>query len=97
MLATVVSFVYMTGFSYTSSGAVFGGFLVCFGAMLAGYKLPRGVDFADEIPRSDAGKLRRMCTDDRHPIPGLQSRPPQRPHGLIGRPIDVRKRPIPAL
>ncbi len=26
---------------------------------LAGYKVPRGVDFADDIPRSEAGKVQR--------------------------------------
>jgi long-chain acyl-CoA synthetase len=33
---------------------------------LAAYKIPRAIDFADEIPRSDAGKVQRKTVRDRY-------------------------------
>jgi acyl-CoA synthetase (AMP-forming)/AMP-acid ligase II len=34
--------------------------------MLAAYKTPRAIDFVEEVPRSEAGKVQRKAVRDRY-------------------------------
>ena len=42
---------------------------------LAGYKLPRAVEFVAELPRSPAGKVLKRELRARYASPGVASRP----------------------